>query len=147
MTIKSFQGPTRWLSNFHSFPVEFEGDVYPSTEAAYQAAKLEKKIDRKSFQSMNAKEAKEAGGRITVRKNWTSMNLAIMKNLNHQKFQDPTLRAKLLATGDEEIIEGNTWGDTFWGVCNGVGENHLGRILMEIRDEIRAGQAQKTLVE
>lgn len=138
MAIKSFQGPTRWLSNFHSIEVTFDGDVYPSTEAAYQAAKIALRANRKPFQSMTAKEAKEAGGRLTPRKEWQLMNLAIMKNLNVQKFQDPVLKAKLLATGNEEIIEGNTWGDTFWGVCNGVGENRLGKILMEIRDEIRA---------
>jgi predicted NAD-dependent protein-ADP-ribosyltransferase YbiA (DUF1768 family) len=42
----------------------------------------------------------------------------------------------LKATGDEELVEGNWWNDTFWGVCNGVGENNLGKLLMKIRAEL-----------
>ena len=56
---------------------------------------------------------------------------------NQSKFRgDIDLRSLLVATGDRELIEGNTWGDTFWGVDKntGQGENHLGRILMELRD-------------
>ena len=60
-----------------------------------------------------------------------------MKILLRQKFGDAWLRAKLLATGDAELIEGNYWHDTFWGMCNGKGENHLGRLLMEVRSELR----------
>ncbi len=48
------------------------------------------------------------------------------------------LREKLLATGDRKLVEGNTWGDTFWGVCRGNGKNHLGKILMKIRAELQA---------
>lgn len=53
------------------------------------------------------------------------------------KFRNPELRDKLVATGDAEIVEGNWWGDKFWGVCRGVGENHLGKILMRIRTELQ----------
>jgi hypothetical protein len=53
------------------------------------------------------------------------------------KFQDPELKTKLLATGDAELIEGNWWGDVYWGVCNGEGRNELGKILMQVRDELR----------
>ena len=54
-----------------------------------------------------------------------------------KKFADPELRNLLLATGDEELIEGNYWGDTYWGVCNGVGQNKLGKLLMQVREEIK----------
>ena len=54
-----------------------------------------------------------------------------------EKFSDPVLRDKLMATGNCQLIEGNTWGDRYWGVCDGVGQNHLGRLLMEIRDQIQ----------
>ena len=54
-----------------------------------------------------------------------------------EKFSDPYLREMLLDTGDEELIEGNWWGDQYWGVCNGVGKNRLGNILMLIRKNIR----------
>lgn len=60
-----------------------------------------------------------------------------MLDLQRQKYTVPYLREKLLATGDAELVEGNTWGDRFWGVCNGVGQNWLGRLLMQVRDEIK----------
>ena len=50
--------------------------------------------------------------------------------------QNPDLKEKLLATGDESLEEGNTWGDTIWGTVDGVGENRLGKILMRVRDEL-----------
>ena len=55
-------------------------------------------------------------------------------------WSDPEYRQRLLDTGDRELIEGNTWGDRFWGVCRGEGENKLGRILMRVRDELRAAE-------
>lgn len=60
-----------------------------------------------------------------------------MKDLVFQKFKNEELKIKLLQTGNEELIEGNTWGDKFWGICNGVGENNLGKILMEIRQFLK----------
>jgi hypothetical protein len=62
-----------------------------------------------------------------------------MESLVKEKFtRDTELGAKLVATGDEELVEGNYWGDTFWGVCRGVGQNHLGKILMKVREELRS---------
>lgn len=63
--------------------------------------------------------------------------LLVMRDLLQQKFSNGILREQLLATGDQELIEGNTWGDTFWGVCNGEGQNVLGKMLMNIREELR----------
>ena len=58
--------------------------------------------------------------------------------INFEKFScNFYLLHKLLTTGDAKIVEGNTWGDTFWGVCGGVGENHLGKVLMRIRAELQ----------
>ena len=62
--------------------------------------------------------------------------LGITEDVIRQKFNNPELKEKLIATGDAELIEGNPWGDTFWGVCEGKGENHLGKILMKIRSEL-----------
>jgi predicted NAD-dependent protein-ADP-ribosyltransferase YbiA (DUF1768 family) len=60
-----------------------------------------------------------------------------MEGLVRQKFsKDPVLRQRLLDTGDQDLVEGNTWGDTFWGVCRGQGSNWLGRILMDVRAEL-----------
>ena len=54
------------------------------------------------------------------------------------KFIGTLLEPLLLATGDAELIEGNNWGDTYWGKCNGQGLNRLGILLMQIRDYIRS---------
>ena len=73
-----------------------------------------------------------------LRPAWDDIKLNVMRDLVWRKFsEDPELRAKLLATGDAELVEGNAWGDTFWGVDqSGKGENHLGKILMETRTRL-----------
>ncbi len=80
---------------------------------------------------------KSKGGIVTKRPNWDTIKLDVMLYLLRQKFSIPKLKAKLLATGDQELVEGNKWHDTFWGVCNGVGSNHLGRLLMQVRQEVK----------
>jgi len=135
--IDRFEGENRFLSNFYPSPVMYRGIVYPSVECAFQAAKtLDTKV-RAEFAQLTAAQAKSHGRRVKLREDWESVKLEIMEILLRRKFKDSTLRAKLLATGQEQLIEGNWWHDTFWGVCNGVGENHLGRLLMRVRDEIR----------
>ena len=62
-----------------------------------------------------------------------------MEDFLRQKFTDSDLKEKLLATGDAELIEGNHWGDVIWGVCNGIGENNLGKLLMNIRNDLKCG--------
>lgn len=52
-------------------------------------------------------------------------------------LQNKEIKEKLLLTGNEELIEGNTWGDRIWGTVNGVGENRLGKILMQVREELK----------
>lgn len=79
--------------------------------------------------------AKRAGQRLALRPDWEQIKQAVMLNLQRQKYSYPELRTLLLATGNLELIEGNTWGDTYWGVCNGVGDNWLGKILMQVRAE------------
>ena len=62
----------------------------------------------------------------------------IMYEIVLNKFsQNEELREKLIATGDEYLAEGNTWHDTYWGVCNGKGKNKLGKILMQVREELK----------
>lgn len=72
-----------------------------------------------------------------MRDDWERVKLAVMLDLLRQKFAHADLRAQLIATSDDVLVEGNTWGDTFWGMCNGVGLNHLGRLLMQVRAEVR----------
>lgn len=137
MKIDSFSGKYRFLSNFYSCNVEFEGLTYPSTENAYQAAKTLDRGLRKQFQSCTASSAKKGGRYLPLRKDWEQVKVGIMVDLLRKKFARGAIRDQLLATNDAELIEGNTWGDRFWGVCNGVGENMLGKLLMQVRDELR----------
>jgi len=112
---------------------------YPSVEHAYQAAKCAKLRDAAIIrQCDSAGMAKRLGKEVELRPDWPKIKLEIMADLLWQKFVlNPELRARLLTTGDRELIEGNTWGDTYWGKCNQVGENHLGRLIMRLRDFAR----------
>ena len=135
--IEEFIGPWRFLSNFWSCYILFDGLEYPSVENAYQAAKCAKGADRLRFQNIKASEAKKLGRVIAIREGWDGMKLDIMHRLVLQKFREPSLKDKLIATGDVVLQEGNWWGDTFWGTVNGVGQNHLGKILMSVREEVK----------
>lgn len=134
--IKELTGQYRFLSNFWSCFIDWEGDRYPSVENAYQAAKCRKSSDRHQFVSIKASEAKRLGQVIEMNPVWESMKLDVMYELVKQKFTEPRLKQMLLETGDEDIQEGNWWGDRFWGTVNGVGANHLGKILMRVRSEL-----------
>lgn len=136
--ILEFQGEYRWLNNFWPALVTYDGEMYLTVEHAYQAAKTTDKATRKLIaNSINPSTAKHMARNLELRPNWNMMKLSIMTKLTTQKFMHPYLRDKLLATGDAEIIEGNTWNDTFWGVCRGKGHNHLGKIIIQIREELR----------
>lgn len=135
--IDSFSGEYRFLSNFWPVSVVFEGRLYPSTEHAYQASKTTDDSVRETIAQMEKPgKAKKLGQEIQKRPDWDDeMRISNMTTLVNLKFSisNPDLVLKLIDTGNVEIIEGNTWNDTFFGVCNGVGENHLGKILMETR--------------
>lgn len=135
--ITEFSGPYQFLSNFTPARVTLDNEVYPNVEAAFQAAKTTDKTQRKAFQNYNGAQAKKAGRQLKIRPDWEQVKLNIMEELVREKFTDPELRQKLLDTKDTEIIEGNYWGDTFWGVCRGTGQNHLGKIIQKIRTEIQ----------
>jgi len=132
--IARFTGSYRFLSNFWPARVELYGIEYPSVEHAYVAAKTLDASQREHIRQLEKPgDVKRYGRKLVLRPDWNDVRLYIMEDLVRQKFEDPELRKLLLATGDQKLIEGNTWGDRFWGVCDGVGENHLGRILMRVR--------------
>ena len=136
--IDSFSGEFGWLSNFAPAPVVLDGVSYPTTEHAYQAAKTMDPAERAAIRACETPgRAKRMGRKVTMCVNWEAVKEAVMLDLTRQKYAHPHYRSRLLATGDREIVEGNTWGDTFWGVCKGEGQNKLGRILMRVREEIR----------
>ena len=165
-SIKEFRGATRWLSNFAEVQVTWNGMTFPTTENAYQASKVMNKdliVDVPQFnirggqtiqkmtywelcQTCSAKTAKAFSTldivKQNLRKDWRDVNLHIMYDLNKQKFLQEPYKTKLIETGDRELQEGNNWGDLFWGVdiTSGEGHNHLGRIIMEIRDELNGKQ-------
>jgi len=137
--INSFDGQFRFLSNYYiSFcPISDEfGLKYNSVEAAYQASKTLNREERQIFTTCDPSTAKKLGKKATLRHDWDEVKLEVMENFLRQKFSHPTLKQKLIDTGNEELVEGNWWNDTFWGVCNGEGQNHLGKLLMKIRKEI-----------
>lgn len=114
----------------------------PSVENAYQAAKIDPTIlgyvaKVRSFADLTASEVKIAGRKIEMRSNWEEIKLPLMYAFLVQKFSHPNLRLLLQSTGTSELVEGNTWGDVWWGVDarTGIGENNLGKLLMRVRSE------------
>ena len=134
--IDSFRDEYFFLSNFYPVEIKLDGIVYPNAESAFQAQKTLDVEERRKFSMLkNPVQAKRLGRKVKLRDDWEEVKLDIMTEIVSQKFlQHPHLIEMLLQTGDEELVEGNKWGDRFWGVCKGKGENHLGKILMKIRD-------------
>lgn len=140
MTIDKFAGDNFFLSNFFPTQIEFEGITYSSTEAAFQAQKTLDQTERKRFIDISPSQAKHLGRRVSLRSDWEDVKARIMHDVVLAKFtQHPDLADKLYLTGDDRLIEGNTWGDTYWGQVNGKGLNMLGEILMIVRQELREG--------
>lgn len=136
--IDDFDGPYRWLSNF--WP---DGPL--SNEHFYQAAKTDDPLwAMRILMCTMPNDAKKLGRKCPARSDWDNERLLVMRTLLRVKFAPGTeLAGKLLATGGAELIEGNWWHDTYWGVCSGkrcksaphepFGYNHLGKLLMEVR--------------
>lgn len=136
--IEQFIGDFRFLSNFFPVEVEYDGHVYKSVEHAYQAAKtLDDNIRKTIREAETASKAKKIGKNITLREDWNDVKIDIMESLLREKFSKQLFKQLLKNTGDAELIEGNTWGDDFWGVYNNYGHNHLGKLLMKIRNEFK----------
>ena len=139
--IGPFTGYYRFLSNFYPCVVFHDNTFYCSAEHAYQAAKtldIEEKL--KIRRCVTASVAKKVARTINLRPDWEQVKFEIMKEIVTDKFQrNDFLKNMLLKTGDLPIAEVNNWGDTYWGVFGGVGSNHLGKILMEIRSQYQIG--------
>lgn len=134
-----FRGEYAFLSNFYPSVLTFEGIEYPTAEHAYQAGKTTETNLRVVISRLTtAGDAKRQGRYLKLRPNWETEKLKVMEAVLRAKFKDLRLQGMLIATYPTKIVEDNTWGDTFWGVYEGRGENHLGQILMDIRAELRA---------
>ena len=132
--ILEFQGEYRWLSNFWPASVILDGACFPTVENAYQAAKAHPSA-RGPFLTCTAGQAKRLGRGVEIRAGWEQEKVPVMLTLIVQKFSPGSdLGEKLKATGSCRIVEGNYWGDVFWGVCRGRGQNQLGKLLMMQRE-------------
>lgn len=140
--IDSFSGQYAWLSNFYPSEIEYEGLLYPSVENAYQAAKTLE--DRSKFLYCEAGVAKRLGKKVRLRGGWEDIKISIMEELLRKKFNIKEFKARLLQTEDNELIEGNYWFDRYWGVCQGVGRNELGKLLMKIRADLLIEEQRKS---
>ncbi|AUR83052.1 protein of unknown function DUF4326 [Vibrio phage 1.031.O._10N.261.46.F8] len=159
--IKQFNDEYRFLSNFwHSdAELQYAGLNSHYTECIYQAFKFHHDYSEEGqYCDQAALEAHEirdeiltlppgaakklaAANKLMIRPDWQDVNLQCMYAINKQKYLlNTNLKKQLLDTGDAYLEEGNRWGDKFYGVClkTGKGENHLGQILMRIRDELRS---------
>jgi ribA/ribD-fused uncharacterized protein len=136
-SINNFSDEFHFLSNFYYCKVIYDGYEYPSSEHAYMCAKTNDPVWKDFIRNCRTPgQAKRAGRMVPLREDWETVKLEVMENILRAKFSVPSMREMLLLTGDCELVEGNTWGDKFWGVCDGEGENHLGKLLMKIRAEL-----------
>lgn len=159
--IESFSGRWRFLSNFYPAKIEHQGITYPTVEHYYVAMKVknDQQIDGKFITYIDCREliakmpaeqagkVKQFGKIIKVRKDWDDVKLDVMLWGVREKFKHEDLKEMLLATGDEELVEGNWWNDTYWGICKGEGENNLGKILMKVRNELQQQNVKPSLEE
>lgn len=142
--INSFDGEFAFLSNFYDSPISDGRMIMPTVEHYFQAAKADSMYDYIAIATAATPgQAKRAGRKAVLRHDWEDVKMNVMREALRKKFSDPELKAKLLATGDQILEEGNTWHDNFWGVCHCVkcqdtmAHNHLGKLLMELRSELQ----------
>lgn len=143
--IRSFDGQYQFLSNFYPSPIQVRGlgvrpQVIRTVEHFFQAMKsLDPNEQQRVLDCPTPSKAMSMGRQVTLREDWETIKRKVMYIGLRAKFtQNPTLEQRLLSTGHRELIEGNHWNDTYWGVSYGVGENHLGKLLMELREELRS---------
>lgn len=141
--IEQFKDEYRWLSNFWFFdkPMRYQDMSFATNEHFYVAMKTKDINIRKQVSEHPLKGVKKFGQGIGIREDWDNIKVEVMLYGLRYKFSEsnPKLRQQLLNTGDSHIQEGNWWCDMYWGVClkTGVGENNLGKLLMQVREEIK----------
>jgi ribA/ribD-fused uncharacterized protein len=143
--IERFRGPYGFLSNFHPAIVSWGGAEYPTSEHLYQAMKARSDGEREWVRTAPTPSAAKMRGRtLLTAPGWAERRVGAMREVLREKFgQHPDLAAALAATGDAELVEGNEWGDRFWGKSpDGEGDNWLGKLLMELRASLFGTTAQ-----
>lgn len=140
--INSFSNHYDFLSNFYPSEIEWGGLKYPTVEHYFQAFKTLDFDERAEIAAAATPGlAKRLGREVQLRDDWEEIKDMVMEIGLRKKFEDPQLRARLRATGRTYLEEGNSWHDNYWGNCycsrcqQVRGRNHLGQLLMKIRDE------------
>lgn len=142
--IKEFKNQYFFLSNFYECPIYYNKLVFCNAEAAFQAQKAIDEKEQYKFINLNASQARKLGKTIVLRKDWEEVKDNIMYEIVKRKFTvNKELQQKLIDTKDEELVEGNWWHDTYWGMDlkTGIGKNKLGKILMKVRGEVKNSNA------
>lgn len=144
--IVEFDGEYEFLSNFYHSPFTHDGISYPTNEHFFQAMKTLDIDTRKAIAAAPTPgAAKRMGRHVPLRPDWEKVKVYYMELGLRLKFANKTLAEKLIATGDEELVEGNWWHDNTWGNCHCPqcsrigGRNLLGMLLMELRKELQYG--------
>jgi len=139
--ISEFKSEYRFLSNFYPCNIELDGKLWTSTEHYYAAMKNSDPAYQEGVRNLSSPaQAKKAGQLVVIREDWEQVKQDVMLKALRAKFAPGSdLAVKLLATGYKILQEGNRWNDMYWGVClnTGVGQNHLGKLLMQVRTELR----------
>lgn len=131
-----FNNKYKFLSNFSSHGIDVDGVHYKTVEHYYQTMKTVIRTEREIIMdAATPLQAKRLGRKCTLRKNWDEMKYSTMELGINVKYDQHREIQKQLLNVEGEIIEHNNWGDTYWGKCNGVGQNCLGKIWMAIRED------------
>ena len=148
--IGPFRGKYFFLSNFYPAAVYYEQITYPTAEHAFAAAKALDMGLRSQIASLpKPGQAARAGRKLPLRPGWDQgVKDQVMLEILRIKFSDPALKKLLLSTSDADLVEYNTWHDTYWGVCtcnihNGFGKNQLGVLLGKTRQRFIDQSATK----
>lgn len=109
--ITSFEGKYSFLSNFYACQTKYHNVKYPTSEHAYQAAKTSNPIQREAIKNTDTPDdAKRVGRRVEIKSNWDEIKDEVMYEIVSNKFKNKRMQAKLLATENEQLVEGNYWG-------------------------------------
>jgi ribA/ribD-fused uncharacterized protein len=144
MKIENFSGKYEFLSNFSPSPVVWDGRIWETVEHLYQARKTKNRGEQEKIRNAPTPgKAKRLGRKVSSRDDWEKVKRNIMLDCVRLKFNSSDLLTNKLAdTSPQKLVEGNSWHDNTWGNCdcskckNTRGENLLGKILMQVREEI-----------
>lgn len=127
------------FSNFALYGFYLDGEYWKTVEHYFQGQKFLDETQRQRIaRAATPKEAKRLGRQNGLREGWDEMRDDVMRRGVLEKFRtNADIRAILLGTGEEELIEASP-SDYYWGCgAKGTGKNRLGQILMETRTILR----------